>query len=33
MKIIPLSEGCYTIDHTKEFVPFQKEIDDFKNDQ
>ena len=30
MKIIPLSEGCYTIDHTKEFVPFQKEIDDFQ---
>lgn len=30
MKIIPLSEGSYTIDHTKEFVPFIKEQDDLQ---
>jgi len=30
MKIIPLSEGCFTIDQTKEFVPFNKEKDDLQ---
>ena len=30
MKIIPLSEGSYTIDHTKEFVPFDKNLDDLQ---
>lgn len=27
MKIIPLSEGSYTIDATKQFIPFDKETD------
>ena len=30
MKIIPLSEGAFTIDKTKKFVPFNKEIDDLQ---
>jgi glyoxylase-like metal-dependent hydrolase (beta-lactamase superfamily II) len=30
MKIIPLSEGSFTIDKTKLFVPFDEQIDDFK---
>ncbi len=30
MKIIPLSEGSYTIDHTKEFIPFDKNSDDLQ---
>jgi glyoxylase-like metal-dependent hydrolase (beta-lactamase superfamily II) len=30
MKIIPLSEGSFTIDQTKEFVPFDKEKDDLQ---
>jgi len=30
MKIIPLNEGCFTIDQTKEFVPFNKEKDDLQ---
>lgn len=30
MRIIPLSEGSFTIDHTKEFVPFQKGTDDLQ---
>lgn len=31
MKIIPLSEGSFTIDKTKEFVPFDIEIHDLQN--
>ncbi len=30
MKIIPLSEGAFTIDSTKEFVPFNKDVDDLQ---
>jgi glyoxylase-like metal-dependent hydrolase (beta-lactamase superfamily II) len=30
MKIIPLSEGSFTIDNTKIFVPFTKESDDLQ---
>lgn len=30
MRIIPLSEGSFTIDHTKEFVPFNVDIDDLQ---
>lgn len=30
MRIIPLSEGTFTIDHTKEFIPFNKEKDDLQ---
>ena len=30
MKIIPLSEGSYTIDYTKEFIPFDKNTDDLQ---
>ncbi len=30
MKIIPLSEGSFTIDKTKVFVPFNKETDDLQ---
>lgn len=30
MKIIPLSEGSYTIDKSKEFVPFNKNSDDLQ---
>ena len=30
MKIIPLSEGSFTIDHTKAFVPFNKTTDDLQ---
>ena len=30
MKIIPLSEGSFTIDYTKEFVPFNKSKDDLQ---
>lgn len=30
MKIIPLSEGSFTIDKTKVFVPFNKESDDLQ---
>jgi glyoxylase-like metal-dependent hydrolase (beta-lactamase superfamily II) len=30
MKIIPLSEGSFTIDKTKVFVPFDKESDDLQ---
>jgi glyoxylase-like metal-dependent hydrolase (beta-lactamase superfamily II) len=30
MKIIPLSEGSFTVDKTKVFVPFDKEADDLK---
>lgn len=30
MKIIPLSEGAFTIDKTKLFVPFNKEADDLQ---
>ena len=30
MKIIPLSEGAFTIDQTKEFIPFDKEKDDLQ---
>lgn len=30
MKIIPLSEGSFTIDHTKIFVPFDTEKDDLQ---
>ena len=31
MKIIPLSEGSFTIDKTKLFVPFDEDKDDLKN--
>ena len=31
MKIIPLSEGAFTIDKTKVFVPFNKEKDDLQD--
>ena len=31
MKIIPLSEGTFTIDHSKVFVPFSKEDDKLEN--
>lgn len=30
MQIIPLSEGAFTIDQTKVFIPFDKEKDDIK---
>jgi glyoxylase-like metal-dependent hydrolase (beta-lactamase superfamily II) len=30
MRIIPLSEGAFTIDKTKKFVPFDKERDDLQ---
>lgn len=30
MKIIPLSEGSFTVDKTKTFIPFEKEKDDLK---
>ena len=30
MRIIPLSEGSYTIDRSKEFVPFNKHFDDLQ---
>lgn len=30
MQIIPLSEGSFTIDHTKVFVPFSDETDDLQ---
>ncbi len=30
MKIIPLSEGAFTIDNTKKFIPFNKEEDDLQ---
>lgn len=30
MKIIPLSEGSFTIDRTKEFIPFDKSKDDLQ---
>ena len=30
MKIIPLSEGSFTIDQTKEFVPFNLDLDDLQ---
>lgn len=30
MKIIPLSEGAFTIDHSKEFVPFDPQHDDLQ---
>jgi glyoxylase-like metal-dependent hydrolase (beta-lactamase superfamily II) len=31
MKIIPLSEGAFTVDKTKVFVPFEKERDSMQN--
>ena len=31
MKIIPLSEGAFTIDKTKVFIPFNKEIDNLQD--
>lgn len=31
MKIIPLSEGAFSIDKTKEFVPFNKEADNIQD--
>lgn len=31
MKIIPLSEGTFTVDKTKQFVPFDENADDVKN--
>ena len=30
MKIIPLSEGAFTIDTTKQFIPFNKDEDDLQ---
>ena len=30
MTIVPLSEGSFTIDHTKAFVPFNKSTDDLQ---
>lgn len=30
MKIFPLSEGSFTIDKTKVFIPFKKEVDDLQ---
>lgn len=30
MKIIPLSEGAFTIDTTKKFIPFNKDADDLQ---
>lgn len=30
MKIIPLSEGSFTIDKTKVFIPFNKDVDDLQ---
>lgn len=30
MKIFPLSEGSFTIDQTKQFVPFNKDLDDLQ---
>ena len=30
MKIIPLSEGAFSIDKTKQFIPFNKESDDLQ---
>lgn len=30
MKIIPLSEGAFTIDKTKQFIPFDKDKDDLQ---
>ncbi|MEO6546677.1 MAG: MBL fold metallo-hydrolase [Ferruginibacter sp.] len=30
MKIIPLSEGAFTVDKTKQFVPFDKSLDDLQ---
>ena len=30
MKIIPLSEGAFTVDKTKQFIPFDKQQDDLK---
>jgi hypothetical protein len=31
MRIHPLSEGSFTIDHTKEFVPFNTSIEHLQN--
>ena len=31
MDIFPLSEGSFTVDRTKEFIPFNKETDDLLN--
>lgn len=31
MRIYPLSEGAFTIDKTKQFIPFDKEKDDLQN--
>ncbi|MBX3240414.1 MAG: MBL fold metallo-hydrolase [Chitinophagaceae bacterium] len=30
MQVIPLSEGSFTVDHSKQFVPFDKDRDDLK---
>ncbi len=30
MKIFPLSEGSFTVDQSKNFIPFQKDIDDLQ---
>src|ERR1700736_5931536 len=30
MQIIPLSEGAFTVDKTKEFIPFDSETDDLQ---
>ncbi|HOZ97158.1 MAG TPA: MBL fold metallo-hydrolase [Niabella sp.] len=31
MRIIPLSEGAFTVDASKKFIPFDKEIDELTN--
>jgi uncharacterized caspase-like protein len=31
MKIIPLSEGAFTIDHTKVFIPFDTQKDNLQD--
>jgi glyoxylase-like metal-dependent hydrolase (beta-lactamase superfamily II) len=31
MRIIPLSEGAFTVDKTKEFIPFDKTTDELQN--
>ena len=30
-KIIPLSEGAFTVDQTKKFIPFDKETDNLQD--
>ncbi len=30
MRIVPLSEGAFTVDKTKQFVPFDSDVDDLQ---